>query len=146
MRRLLVGLMTLAVTGAVGAPIAQGDPPTVTPAPQTDFVDTSSCAFPVSVHFTINGETTKTFTNGTTIITGPLFAQFSANGKTVSLNVSGPVKLTASGAFLARGVGAGPTLTPSGIVLAYSAGVVDASSGVLEHGHILLNICAALAP
>ena len=45
------------------------------------------------------------------------------------------------------GVGAGPTLLPDGrVTLAYNAGKVDISgpAAVIEHGHVLLDICAAL--
>jgi hypothetical protein len=138
---------------ALAAPAASADQPTITPAPETDFVDTS-CGFPVAVHYVVNGDTAKTFTNGTTIITGPLFAEFSANGKSVTLNISGPGTVTVSGDSIQitlHGVGAGELLTPSGPVLVYTAGPVSVVSlsppeGVLEHGKVLLNICAALAP
>ncbi|MGN6171089.1 MAG: hypothetical protein ACTHQQ_23395, partial [Solirubrobacteraceae bacterium] len=88
----------------------------------------------------------KTFSDGTTIITGPLFAQLTANGKTVSLNISGPGRITPAGAVIARGVGFGPLSTANGVILAYAAGPVDAVNGVLEHGTILLNLCDALGP
>jgi hypothetical protein len=45
-----------------------------------------------------------------------------------------------------HGVGAGPTLLPNGqTTLAYNAGTVDISgpAGVIVHGHMLLDICAA---
>ena len=85
----------------------------------------TSCAFPVSVHFTVNRETAKTFTSGTTIITGPLFAEYSANGKSITLNESGPGKLTVSDGsvlFVGHGVGIGPLVTPDGLVLSYVTG------------------------
>ena len=145
MRRLFVAFIGLATAAAVAAPSALADPPIITPAPLMDFVDTT-CGFPIAVHFTVNRETAKTFTNGTTIITGPLFAQLTANGKTVSLNISGPVRITPTGAVLAHGVGLGPLSTANGVILAYAAGAVDAANGVLEHGTILLNLCDALAP
>jgi hypothetical protein len=153
MPRLFVPML-VAVAAAFAAPVAQAAQPIITPAPAADFVDTTSCAFPVSVHFTVNRETAKTFTSGTTIITGPLFAEYSANGKSVTLNISGPGKLTISDGsvlFIGHGVGAGPLVTSNGSVLAYAAGVVAIStsptlSGVLERGTVLLNICSALAP
>jgi hypothetical protein len=105
----------------------------------------------VSVHFVVNNETAKTFTNGTTIITGPLFAELSANGKSITLNTSGPGTITASGTITIHGVAFGELLTASGPVLVQTAGTVSVVSlsppqGVLEHGKLLLNICAALAP
>jgi hypothetical protein len=153
MRKLLVLLVAMAAGAAIAAPGVYADQPTITPAPQTNYVDTT-CGFPVSVDFVVNGETAKTFTSGTTIITGPLFAEYSANGKSVTLNVSGPGTVTVSNGsvlILARGVSFGPLLTPNGLVLSYVAGVVSAVTtptleGVLEHGTVLLNICAALAP
>jgi hypothetical protein len=154
MRKLLVLLILMTAGAGAAAPDAFADPPTITPSPATDYVDTTSCAFPVSVHFTVNGETAKTFTSGTTITTGPLFAEYSANGKSITLNISGPGTVTVSNGsvlIILHGVGAGPLVTPNGVVLAYTAGPVSVVStspleGVLEHGTVLLNICDALAP
>ena len=131
-------------------PVAQASPPTISPAPAADFVDSTSCDFPVSVHFTVNGETAKTFSNGAVLITGPLKAEYSANGHTVSLNIAGPVFIQPqddSVAIVGRGVGAGPVLTSGGVTLAYAAGPVSISpsgEAVLQHGTILLDICQAL--
>jgi hypothetical protein len=151
MRKAIVVIFFMAV-GLVGVPVAQSAPPTITPAPAGDFVDTTSCGFPVSVHFTVNGETAKTFSSGSTIITGPLRAEFSANGKSVSLNIPGPVFIQVaddgSVTVAGRGVGAGPVQTSSGVTLAYVAGPVSISpSGVatLEHGTILFDVCQALS-
>lgn len=150
MRKLLV-LLTLMTAGAViAAPGANADQPTITPAPSSDFVDTS-CGFPVSVHFVVNNETAKTFTNGTTIITGPQVAELSANGKSITLNSSAEATITASGMITIHGVSIGELLTPNGAVLVQTAGTVSVVSlsppqGVLEDGKVLLNICAALAP
>jgi hypothetical protein len=135
---------------AIAAPGANANQPTFTPALSTDFVDTS-CGFPVSVHFLFSNETAKTFTNGTTIITGPQFAELSANGKSITLNSSGPGTITASGAITIHGVSFGELLTSTGPVLVHAAGTVSVVSfsppqGVLEHGTVLLNICAALGP
>jgi hypothetical protein len=153
MRSKLLAL-SLVAAAAIAAPVARADRPIITPAPSADFVDTTSCAFPVTVHFTVNRETAKTFANGTTIITGPLFAQYSANGKSLTLDISGPGKLTISNGsalFIGHGVGAGPLVTPNGVILAYAAGRVTISttptlSATLLNGHVLLNICDALAP
>ena len=151
MRKLFL-LMLVVVVLAVAVPVARADQPIIAPAPATDYVDTTSCAFPVSVHFVVNDETAKIFTNGKVKITGPLVAEYSANGKTVSLNISGPgTTIVGSTLVIGRGVGAGPLLTPNGIILAYTAGPVSISTsptlvGVLQHGTVLLNICSALAP
>jgi hypothetical protein len=137
----------------LAASIAQAAPPTIAPAPGSNFVDTTSCAFPVSVTFVVNGQTAKTFTGGRTIVTGPLAVEFAANGKTVTLNISGPATITATASsvtVVGHGLGAGPVNTPGGgITLGYQAGLVsiDPNTGVgtLEHGTFLLDICAALA-
>jgi hypothetical protein len=149
-----ISVLTLTGLLAVGAPPAGADPPTITPAPSADYVDATSCAFPVAIHFAVNGEVTKTFTSGTSINTGPLFATYSANGKSVTLDISGPGIATVSdGSVLitGHGVAAGPLVTPDGLVLSYVAGVVAITTsptlqGLLERGHVLLNICDALAP
>jgi hypothetical protein len=138
----------LAVAAALlSVPVAQATPPTIVPAPGSDFTDTTSCGFDVDVHYTTNGETAKIFSDGKIIVTGPLAASFSANGKSVTLNIAGPATITGE-SVIGHGVGAGPTLLPNGqTTLAYNAGVVDISgpAAVIIHGHVLLDICAALA-
>jgi hypothetical protein len=141
--------LVLAVAAALlSVPVAQATPPTIVPAPSLDLTDTTSCGFDVDVHFTTNDETAKIFSDGTIIVTGPLAATFSADdGKSVTLNIAGPVTIT-SESVTGHGVGAGPTLLPNGqTTLAYNAGTVDISgpAGVIIHGHMLLDICAALA-
>ena len=62
--------------------------------------------------------------------------------------VAGPAMLRGE-SVIGYGVGAGPTQLPNGqTTLAYNAGTVDISGpiGVIIHGHMLLDICAALAP
>ena len=140
-------VLLVAVAALLSVPVAQADPPTIVPAPGVDFTDTTSCAFPVDVHYTVNGETAKIFSDGKVIVTGPLAATFSANGKTVALNIAGPATISGE-SVIGHGVGAGPTLLPNGqTTLAYNAGVVDISGpvAVIVHGHVLLDICAALA-
>jgi hypothetical protein len=127
--------------------VALATPPTIFPAPGNDFTDTTSCGFDVAVHYTTNGETAKIFSDGRISVTGPLAATFSANQKIVSLNISGPATIDGE-SVIGHGVGAGPTLLPNGqTTLAYNAGTVDISgpAGVIIHGHMLLDICAALA-
>src|SRR6516164_6531701 len=121
-----IAMLLTAAPLAAGS-VAQADQPTIAPSPTPDYVDTTSCPFPVAIHFTGN-ETAKTFSDGKTIITGPLVADYSANGNSVSLNISGPGTVTVSGGsvfVLGHGVGAGPLVTPNGVVR--------------------LDICAALA-
>jgi hypothetical protein len=138
-------------------PFARADQPAIIPLQAFDFVYPADfCGFPVSAHFVLNGETLKVFgALGTrAMVTGPLSAQLSANGKTVSLNVSGPSFITfnpdGSMTIVGRGVGFGPTQTANGVTLAYNAGVVsiDPATGVatIEHGTTLFDACMALAP
>jgi hypothetical protein len=140
-------LLLAAAAALLSIPVAQATPPAIVPAPGVDFTDTT-CGFAVHAHFTANGETAKIFSDGTIIVTGPLAATFSAdNGKSITLNVPGPATITGE-SVIGHGVGAGPTLLPNGqTTLAYNAGTVDISgpAGVIIHGHVLLDICAALA-
>lgn len=45
------------------------------------------------------GETAKLFSDGSVIVTGPLGATFSANGKTVAVNIPGPTVTITGHAF-----------------------------------------------
>jgi hypothetical protein len=147
MRRLWLGLSLVAAMAVV--PAAQATPPVFVPLPAQDFTFSGICAFDVAVHVTANGETGIFFSDGTIIVSGPLAATFSASGKSVSLNVSGPTKISPSGTVIGHGVGIGPTALPDGsVTLAYTAGVADVTTqpATLLHGHVLLDLCAALAP
>ena len=140
-------VFTAAAAAACLAPAALADPPTIVPVPNTDFTDTTTCGFDVAIHFTMSDETVKIFSDGTLIASGPIKATFSANGKSVSLNISGPGMIRGE-TVVGHGIGAGPTLLPDGrVTLAQNAGQIDISgpAGVIEHGHMLLDICAALA-
>jgi hypothetical protein len=144
-----VVLALLATVLVVGA--AQATPPEIVPTPFLDRTDTTTCDFPVEIHFTANGQTAKIFSDGRIIVTGPLAATYSANGYSVSLNIAGPGTISPSGAVTGFGVGVGPTVLPSGeLTLGYLAGQVEINiaAGTVEllHGHLLLDICAALAP
>jgi hypothetical protein len=139
-------LFAAVVVALLGVPVALATPPTIVPVLGVDFTDTTSCGFDVAIHYTTNGETAKFFTDGTIIVTGPVAATFSANGKTVALNIAGPAMIRGE-SVTGYGVGAGPTLLPNGqTTLAYNAGRADISgpAAVILHGHMLLDICAAL--
>jgi len=141
----LAPLATLLVIGA-----AHATPPVIVPAPIDDFTD-ATCGFPLQVNFTTNSETAKIFSDGTIVVSGPLKARYSANGKSVSLNIAGPTMISPSGTVIGHGVGAGPILLPNGeLTFGYAAGGVDIDftigAAVLVHGHLLLDICDALAP
>src|SRR5262245_54867688 len=145
-------LMLVAVVG-FAVPAAHADQPTRIAVTFIDHVDTT-CGFPVSIHFVLNGATLTVFSNGDAVGTGPISAEYSANGKTVSRNISGPIFITTNpdGSVSIRGAGmsGGRLQTADGVILAFFAGplIVDPSTGLptLEHGRVLLDICAALAP
>jgi hypothetical protein len=142
---LAVLLAAAAVTSAATAARPSFQPPP--PTPPLPFTDTT-CGFSVTVSFPIFGQTAKSFSDGTTIVTGPLAVEFSANGKSVTFHIAGPVFVAADGTVIGRGVGAGPVSTPDGTILAFAAGpaLIPASGiAVLQHGTILLNVCEALA-
>ena len=145
MRRLL--LAAIAVVAVCAVPVAQAAAPVIVPSPSFDFDDSTTCGFTVHVHYVANGETAKIFSDGTIIVSGPLSATFSGNGNTTGvLNIAGPVKITDTTA-IGKGVGAGPLTLPGGVTtLAYAAGQVDITTfpATLIHGHMLLDICAAL--
>jgi hypothetical protein len=139
-------LLTAAAAAACLAPAARADAPTIVQVPAFDFTDTT-CGFDMAVHYTLVDETAKFFSDGTIIVTGPIQASFSANGKTLWLNISGPAMLRGD-SVIGHGIGAGPTLLPDGrVTFAENAGQIDISGplGVLEHGHMLLDVCAALS-
>jgi hypothetical protein len=146
-------LLMLALTAAVATPVARADKPTFIPLQAADYVDTT-CGFPVSVHFVLNGEVLRVKSNGDILITGPLSAEYSANGKTVSRNISGPAMITTnpdgSVTFRGQGVSGGVLQTASGLTLAVFAGPISVSPTTgfptLVHGTILVNLCDALAP
>jgi hypothetical protein len=142
-------LLMLALTAAFAAPAARADPPQVFPLSAFDFIDTT-CGFDISVHFVLNGEVLRVFSNGNLLITGPLSFEASANGKTVSANISGPGILTGSRDFFGAGTGLWRVQTPTGLTLAIVAGKisVDFQTGVatVEHGTVVRDLCATLAP
>jgi hypothetical protein len=146
-------LLMLALTATFAAPAARADPPEVFPLTAFDFVDTT-CGFDVSVHFVLNGEVLRVFSNGNALVTGPLSAKLSANGKTVSANISGPgiFRTNPDGSLTVFGAGTGlwRVQTATGLTLAVVAGQisVDFETGVatLDHATVLIDLCAALAP
>src|SRR4051812_7965986 len=123
-------MRTVAVTilggiALLAASVAEAAPPTISPAPGSNFVDRTTCGFAVSVTYVVNGQTAKAFTDGRTIVTGPLAASFAANGTIVTLNISGPATITATGSsvtIVGHGLGAGPVSAPDGgVTLGYLA-------------------------
>jgi hypothetical protein len=149
-----LAVLASVVAGLVAVPAASASQPVFTPPPTSvpDFTDTA-CGFPINVHTVVNGEVAKTFSDGRIVITGPLVWEASANGKTVTLNIPGPATIVVaadgSATFAGRGVGAGDFLTPDGVRFLEVAGRVtfplDGSVPPVQ-GHVLLDLCAALAP
>jgi hypothetical protein len=139
----------LIAVGAAAAivPAAQAGSPTFTPSPPGSFTDTT-CGFDVSIQGSA-GQTEKDFSDGTVIVTGPLSATFSANGKTITVTIPGPLVAISGHGFYGEGLYGGPLQLPDGqLLLAVAAGTVDVSAfpAVLVHGAVVLNLCTALAP
>lgn len=145
MRRSLLLLMVLAA--ALAVPTAHASPPTFIPQPSTSFTD-PTCGFDTTVAVSA-GETLRLFSNGNLLVTGPLTVTFSANGKSVTVNASGPLIATSGHSFFGQGITVGPIQLPDGqLTIASVAGTEDDSNfpAVLVHGKVLLDVCAALAP
>ena len=145
MRRSLLLLMVLAA--ALAVPTAHASPPNFIPQPSTSFTD-PTCGFDTTVDLSA-GETLRLFSNGNLLVTGPLTATFSANGKSVTVNASGPLIATSGHSFFGQGITVGPIQLPDGqLTIASVAGTEDDSNfpAVLVHGTVLLDICAALSP
>jgi hypothetical protein len=146
MQRLFVLTVLLVAAAVTSAAIAA--PPNIQPAPTPPPFTDTTCGFDVTVTFVVSGEMAKTFSNGATIVTGPLAVEFSANGKRVTFHASGPVFIAADGTVVGRGTGAGPVIRPEGTILAFAAGpalITSSGAAILQHGTILLDVCAALA-
>jgi hypothetical protein len=151
LRRALPAMVVSAaavVAALVVVPLAGADRPTIQPLPDQSFTD-PTCGFNVLVNFSSN-EKLKVFSSGKAVVTGRLTATYSANGKTLTFNASGPTTIGADGSFTAQGVGVGDVTLPDGsVTIARAAGTVTIgpASGaiILEHGTVLTDICAALA-
>jgi hypothetical protein len=145
MRRSLLLLIVLAA--ALVVPTAHASPPTFIPQPNDSFID-PTCGFDTTVDLA-SGETLRLFSNGNLLVTGPLTATFSANGKSVTVNASGPLIVTSGHTLFGQGITVGPIQLPDGrLTIATVAGTEDDSTfpAVLVHGTVLLDICAALSP
>lgn len=94
----LCAAAVVALIVAVLAPGAGADKPTrIPPGPIPDFTIPDSCAFPVLVHVDTNNETTKTFSDGRTQVTGALKVTLTNEANpshVISLNISGPGTFT----------------------------------------------------
>ena len=152
-RVLVCGALLAALVLATGAmsvaAVAAGQ--TREPAPLPDLIEDDSCGFLVEVTFPVNDEYAITIYDGQgdptrIIITGRLVATFTnpATGEAFTANISGPSHLD-----LVRGTSTqeGPIGGPVGNLpgLNVFAGRADLSTGELR-GHLLVDVCALLAP
>jgi hypothetical protein len=139
--------LLIVVAAALIVPAARADSPTFTPLPAFTFTDTT-CGFDVFVQASA-GETLKEFSNGTVIVSGPLTATLSANGKTVTVNIPGPYIAISGHTAFGHGLALVAIQLPDGgVTLAYVSGVIDDEvfPQRIIHGTVLLDVCAALAP
>jgi hypothetical protein len=140
-----------AALAAIAAPAAFASQPTFVSVSNTDFVDATSCAFPVGIHTDVSNETAKIFSNGNVIITGALkvtLTNLNDTTKSVSINASGPgfFLVGDNGALLFKGTGAG--FGPLENTIAFVHGLVliplVPSGTTLIFGHTV-DLCAALS-
>ena len=129
-------------------PVAAASP-TREYAPLPDLIeDTASCGYLVDVTFPVNQEYALSFYDNAGNLTriqttGHLVVTFTnpANDKSVTANISGPNRLDIrNGTFDSFGRGGGPLPNFTGLVL-FAGRTGD--HGV--HGHLFLDVCAALA-
>ena len=145
MRRLCC-LFAVVLSVVLAAPIASADRPTIEPVNNPDQTIAGICPFTVFAHFDVDREKVITFSNGNFLITGTLKVTFTTStGKTLSANVSGPVRFV----FDANGdltiYAAGPGFGPLGDGLFLGKGLVIIGPTDIEtHGH-LVDLCALLA-
>lgn len=94
MRQVLRVSVVLAVLALATAPSALADKPLREFLPATSVtLDAAVCGFPVEISFE-SKEFITTFSSGMQIVTGRFTAQLTGNGKTITVNVSGPVFIT----------------------------------------------------
>ena len=151
MRRILAVVAFVFMFAAATAQPALADKPVREPAPAIDYVDTTSCAFPVSVDFTFDREKITIFSNGDAIITGALKATLTntLTGESIDVNVPGPVKFTTN-------ADGSVTLQITGPIWSFLNGTLTLFSGRLfepiygSHDVTLsgraVDLCALLAP
>jgi hypothetical protein len=144
--RRLCCLFAIVLSVVLGAPIASADRPTIDPVNNPDQTIAGICPFTVFAHFDVDREKVITFSNGNFLITGALKVTLTTStGKTLSVNVSGPVRFVfdANGdlTIYAAGRGFGPL--GDGLFLGSGLVIIGATS-VETHGHFV-DLCALLA-
>lgn len=160
MRRVLAIVGSFALLLIVVAPAAANSDPHRFPLSFGAF-DRSDCGF--TVHFdTWSRMYARASADGSVItVTGAAGGTLSANGKTLTLNLSGPMELTYapdgswSQVSEGRGITWGPNLTafglPSNIVAtagltAYAFDAAGNMSRLTRTPRVMVDVCAALAP
>jgi hypothetical protein len=97
-KRLMLVVAALAGVAAMIVPAATADPPIRFPLPAPPEITGAYCSgFDVTLHVAANKEVATIFSNGSAIITGTFKADITGNGKTISVNASGPVFFTSDG-------------------------------------------------
>jgi hypothetical protein len=93
----LIFVIGLAVAAALLVPgVAVADKPIREGLPAEDFTIQGSCAFDVDLQVLVNKEFITTFSDGRQLITGRLVVRLTnvETGKSIDLNISGPVFIT----------------------------------------------------
>jgi hypothetical protein len=97
-KRLMFAVAALAGVAALIVPAAAADPPfRISLGTPPDITGRYCPGFDVTLHASANNEVATIFSNGAAIITGTFKVDVSGNGKTVSVNASGPVSFSSDG-------------------------------------------------
>lgn len=134
----------------VSALPALGAGPSRDPAPLPDLIQDTSCGYLVDVTFPVNNEYAISFVDEEgnltrLIITGRLVVTFTnpATEESITANISGPTIFDfTDGTGKTLGLIGGPITGFAGLNII--AGNVDLNTGE-HHGHLFLDVCAALA-
>jgi hypothetical protein len=139
-------LFAVVLSVVLAAPIASADRPTIDPVNNPDQTIAGICPFTVSAHFDVDREKVITFTNGNFLITGALKVTLTTSrGKTLSVNVSGPVRFVfdANGDLTVYAAGAGFGPLGDGLFLGHGLVIIGPTS-IETRGHFV-DLCALLA-
>ena len=145
MRR-LCSLFAVVLSVALAAPIASADRPTIDPVNNPDQTIAGICPFTVFAHFDVDREKVITFSTGNFLITGALKVTLTTSrGKTLSVNVSGPVRFVfdANGDLTVYAAGAGFGPLGDGLFLGQGLVIIGPTS-IETRGHFV-DLCALLA-
>ena len=153
MRRILAVVAFVFLFAAAAAQPALADKPVREALlPALDYVDTASCAFPVSVDFTFDRGYITTFSNGDAIITGALKATLTntVTGESINVSIPGPTKMTvnADGSMTLMVTGRIATPLLNGTLTLFSGRLFEpiyGSHDVTLSGRAV-DLCALLAP